>query len=91
MTGGIGVTTPLRMNQTQHSVYGNDKSPEQFPQGPPMTDMTNVHPGSIIVQGGQKVSAGPMKADDEKEMVQVLYEIILNEAEVEAAKQKLAE
>lgn len=49
MHGGIGITTPLRMNTTQHSVYGNDKSPDQFPQGPPMTDMTNVHPGTIMV------------------------------------------
>jgi hypothetical protein len=51
-----------------------------------MTDMTNVHPGSIIVQGGQKNAAGPMHAEDERELIQVLYEIILNEAEIEAAK-----
>ena len=51
-----------------------------------MTDMTNVHPGTIMTQGGLKVSAGPMKAEDERELVQVLYEMILNEAEIEAAK-----
>ena len=44
-----------------------------------------------MTQGGLKVSAGPMKAEDERELVQVLYEMILNEAEIEAAKQKVAE
>merc|ERR1711935_414086 len=62
-----------------------------FPRGPPMTEMTNVHPGSIIVQGGQKVHVGPLRAEDERELVQVLYEMILNEKELEEAKQKLAE
>lgn len=32
-----------------------------------------------------------MRAEDEKELIQVLYEMILNEAEIEAAKHKVAE
>lgn len=62
-----------------------------YPQGPPMTEMTGVHPGSIMVQGAPKVAVGPLSTDDERELVQVLYEMILNEKELEEAKQRLAE
>lgn len=51
-----------------------------------MPDISNIHPGSVIVQGGQKISCGPLRAEDEKELVQVLYEMILDEAEIEACK-----
>lgn len=34
---------------------------------------------------------GPLRAEDERELVQVLYEMILNEKELEEAKQRLAE
>ena len=34
---------------------------------------------------------GPLRAEDERNLVQLMYEIILNEQEVEEAKQKLAE
>lgn len=57
-----------------------------FPQGPPMTEMTGVHPGSIIVQGASKMPIGPLSVEDERELVQVLYEMILNEKELEEAK-----
>lgn len=34
---------------------------------------------------------GPLHVDDEREMVQLLYEMITNENDIEVAKQKLAE
>ena len=88
-------TTPLRANGEQQSVYGGgshvpDGSPGAFPRGPPMTDMTGVHPGTVATSGG-KVAAGPLHAEDERELVQLMYEMIVNEQEIEAAKQSLAE
>lgn len=55
-----------------------------------MTDMTGVHAGTVFSQNG-KVQVGPLHPDDEREMVQLLYEMIVNEQEVEKAKEKLAE
>jgi hypothetical protein len=51
-----------------------------------MTDMTNVHPGTNMVMGASKMAYGPLSPDDERELVQVLYEMILNEKELEESK-----
>lgn len=85
-------TSPLRANDRQQSVYAGEGSPGagEFPRGPPMTDMTGVHPGTILTSAG-KVNAGPLHAEDERELVQLMYEMIVNEQDIEAAKQKLAE
>mmetsp|Transcript_6825 Transcript_6825/g.11514 ORF Transcript_6825/g.11514 Transcript_6825/m.11514 type:complete len:155 (+) Transcript_6825:1209-1673(+) len=58
-----------------------------------MTDMTNVHPGTLHfpVGGGQQNNFGPLNTEDEREMVQLFFEMILNEKELEEAKHQLVE
>ena len=56
-----------------------------------MTDMTNIHSGSIPLQGNQISKAGPLSAEDERELVQLFFEMICNEKELEEAKRNLAE
>lgn len=58
-----------------------------------MSDMSAsmVHPGTLLLQGAPKSGVGPLNAADERELVQVLYEMILNEKELEEAKQRLTE
>ena len=56
-----------------------------------MLDSTNVHSGGGIPNFGAPVQTGPLTPFDEKQLVQLFYEIILNEKEIEQAKMKLAE
>ena len=56
-----------------------------------MTDMTNVHAGSIPLMGSQDGMAGPLTGEDERELVQPFFEMICNEKELEEAKRTLAE
>jgi hypothetical protein len=64
-----------------------------YPRGPPLLDNTNIHSGGGGVPnfGASRSPHGPLTQEDEKDMVQLLYEIILNEKEVEKAKMTLAE
>lgn len=39
----------------------------------------NFHPGSIVVSGGQKLHIGQLRAEDERDLVQVFYEMIICE------------
>ena len=56
------------MGHATHDVYGD--SPGPFPRGPPMTEMTGVHPGTIDLMGGQPILAhGPLNGEDERELV----------------------
>ena len=50
-----------------------------------MTEMTNIHMGNIM-GGAPKKAAGPLSAEDERELVQLLYEMIMCEKELEIAK-----
>ena len=54
-----------------------------YPRGPPLTDTTNIHAGSIPITGGPKVYNGPLNGEDERELVQLFYEMIINEKELE--------
>lgn len=67
----------------------NDTSVGPYPRGPPMTDSTNIHSGSLGF-GGPKQNVGPLNAEDERDMVQLLYEMIINEKELEESKCILA-
>lgn len=62
-----------------------------YPRGPPLSDTTNIHAGSIPVSGGPKLYNGPLNAEDERDLVQLFYEMIMNEKELEQAKMALAE
>lgn len=63
-----------------------------YPRGPPMTDMTNIHGGNGVPSYGSQVrKVGELSPDDERELVQLLFEMIVNEKELEAAKMRLAE
>ena len=48
-----------------------------------MTDMTNVHPGTLPLHSAPISQVGPLSAEDEREMVQLLFEMIANEKELE--------
>ena len=50
-----------------------------YPRGPPLTDTTNIHAGSIAITGGPKLYNGPLCIEDERDLVQLFYEMILNE------------
>lgn len=87
-------TSPLRQNATQHEIYSakaaqNGSTP--FPRGPPMNDMTNVHPGFVPVNGSQKINCSPITATDEKDLVQLLFDMIQYEKMLEQKKQELVE
>ena len=89
------MTTPLRQQNIGNSAAARSGSPEAgspgpYPMGPPMTEMTGVHAGTVLTANG-KVSHGPLHPDDEREMVQLMYEMISYEQEIEKAKEKLAE
>lgn len=57
-----------------------------------MTEMTGVHPGTVELMGGQPILVhGPLNGEDERELVQTMYEMILNEQDIEKSKQALAE
>jgi len=56
-----------------------------------MTDMTNVHTGSIPIAGSQKQSCSPLTVDDEKELVQLFFDMIQNETHLERVKQQCVE
>ena len=60
-----------------------------FPRGPPMTDMTNVHSGSVPVHNSSKY--GPLCVDDERELVQLMFDMIQMEKYLEEKKQTLVE
>lgn len=63
-----------------------------YPRGPPMTDMTNIHSGNGIPSHGSQIrKVGELSPEDERELVQLLFEMIVNEKELEAAKMRLAE
>ena len=53
-----------------------------------MTDMTNVHPGHIP---SGNISTGPLAVEDERELVQLLFDMIQNESYLEGMKQLLVE
>ena len=54
-----------------------------------MTDTTNIHAGNF--GGAPKQNVGPLSADDERDMVQLLFEMISNEKELEEAKCSLVQ
>ena len=52
-----------------------------------MTDMTNVHTGTQHFPiGGQQSVIGPLSANDERELVQLMFEMIMNDKEIEDTK-----
>jgi hypothetical protein len=53
-----------------------------------MNDLTNIHPGSLDfpIQGSQSIGVVPLSLADERELMQLFYEMILNEKELEEAK-----
>ena len=57
----------------------------EYPRGPPMTDMTNIHGGSFH-QGSALQKHGYLSAEDEKNMTQVLFEMIMQETRLEKHK-----
>ena len=72
MGGRTDNASPLRKSALQQSMYpqgaggmGNEFG--DYPRGPPMTDMTNVHGGSFN-QGSQMQRHGYLNAEDEKNM-----------------------
>ena len=74
------MTTPLRQQNIGNSAAARSGSPDAgspgpYPMGPPMTEMTGVHAGTVLSANG-KVSHGPLHPDDEREMVQLMYEMI---------------
>jgi hypothetical protein len=48
-----------------------------------MNDMTNVHPGFVPVNGSQKINCSPITATDEKDLVQLLFDMIQYEKMLE--------
>ena len=54
-----------------------------------MTDTTNIHAGNF--GGAPKQNVGPLNADDERDMVQLLFEMISNEKDLEEAKCSLVQ
>jgi len=62
----------------------DNQSVGPYPRGPPMNDMTNIHTGNYM--GAPKQNVGPLSADDEKDLVQLFYEMIVNEKELEEIK-----
>lgn len=66
-----GPTSPLRKNATQFDIYSakaDAKGSTPFPQGPPMTDKTNIHSGQLPT-GNMGSYTGPLCQSDEKELV----------------------
>ena len=61
-----------------------------YPRGPPMNDMTNIHAGTPYKQGGAD-HIGPLRAEDEKDLTQLLFDMIQNELYLEQQKQLLVE
>lgn len=57
----------------------------EYPRGPPMTDMTNINGGSFH-QGSQYQKHGYLSPEDEKNMTQVLFEMIMQETKLEKHK-----
>ena len=55
-----------------------------------MTDMTNIHSGSIPLHGANNF-VGPLNREDERGLVQVLFDMIIQETDMEKQKQTLAE
>jgi len=55
-----------------------------------MTDMTNINGGSFH-QGSQYQKHGYLSPEDEKNMTQVLFEMIMQETKLEKHKQDLVE
>lgn len=93
-TPGKRGNSPLRSNPTQHELYSAKaaaKGSTPYPRGPPMTDMTNVHSGSIPITGSQKLNCSPLHPQDEQELTQLLFDMITNETELERVKQQCVE
>lgn len=55
-----------------------------------MTDMTNVHAGSVPLHGNP-LHVGPLTLEDERALVQVFFDMIMQEQELERQKQTLVE
>lgn len=55
-----------------------------------MNDMTNIHAGTPYKQGGAD-HIGPLRAEDEKDLTQLLFDMIQNELYLEQQKQLLVE
>jgi len=49
-----------------------------------MTDMTNVHSGSIPING--IINTGPLSVDDERELMQLFFDMIQSEKYLEETK-----
>ena len=47
--------------------------------------MTNIHSGNFTA-GGIKNLAGPLNGEDERDLVQLFFEMIMNEKELEESK-----
>lgn len=55
-----------------------------------MTDMTNIHSGSIPLHGANNF-VGPLNREDERGLVQLFFDMIMQETAMEKQKQALAE
>lgn len=72
--------------------HQNGSGISPYPRGPPMTDMTNIHSGNMIPMDGAPIRrVGELCVEDEKELVQLLFEMIVNEKDLEDSKMRVAE
>lgn len=81
-----GRTSPLRKSAVQQDVYSTQKGIQgsiPYPQGPPLTEYTNVHSGSVPLAN---MKNGPMTLDDERELTQLLFDMIQQELWLEKKK-----
>lgn len=67
-----------------------DSTVAPYPRGPPMTEMSNVHSGSMM-GGAPKVHVGPLSQEDERELVQLFFSMVCHEKTMEESKQLVAE
>jgi hypothetical protein len=85
-------TSPLRKNATQHEIYSakaEAMGSTPYPRGPAMDENTNIHSGQVASHAIERY--GPLNVDDEREMVQLLFDMIQQEKKVEEAKCNLVE
>ena len=83
-------TSPLRKTGTQHDLY-SEKAMQHgstpYPRGPRLDETTGVHGSNPFAP----VHYGPMSLDDEREMVQLFFDVIQQEVSLEQKKQALVE
>jgi len=54
-----------------------------YPRGPPLLETTNIHSGGGVPNFGASKQTGPMSDSDEKDLVDLLYQMIIHEKELE--------